>query len=76
MKSEKSTNLVKETTHTQVSMTENVTDPSTKSLHWSMLYALSSATYIIAGAITLEGTNAASDRGHVYYNGQPLCAES
>ena len=29
----------------------------------------------IAGAITLEGSNAGVDRGHVYYNGQPICAE-
>ena len=29
----------------------------------------------IAGAITLEGSNAGVDRGHVYFNGQPLCAE-
>ena len=29
----------------------------------------------IAGTITLEGTNAGVDRGHVYFNGQPVCAE-
>ena len=29
----------------------------------------------IAGAITLEGSNAGVDRGHVYYGGRPLCAE-
>ena len=29
----------------------------------------------VTGAITLEGTNAGVDRGHVYFNGQPVCAE-
>ena len=30
----------------------------------------------LTGAITLEGTNANSDRGHVYFSGRPLCAET
>ena len=31
--------------------------------------------HCVTGSITLEGTNAGVDRGHVYFNGQPVCAE-
>ena len=38
--------------------------------------AVYETTKPLSGAITLEGTNSNSDRGHVYFSGRPLCAET
>ena len=40
----------------------------------SPLFYLRNSNFI-SGDITLEGANAGVDRGHVYFNGRPLCAE-
>ena len=51
-----------------------VANPGRRSVY--SFHVLVSKRYIFLGAISLEGTNADSDRGHVYFSGRPLCAET